>query len=762
MSIKEYHKLKLDGNYALAYKSLKSIVTSYEKYYGQVPLAFKQELTVAAELLGKKKGEGFSPRICIVTPCWQGDVSTAEKQAAWLSRINHCFDDHIYLYKSNGEAPPLTTLPNMQVLDIKKEYLSYSDRPHPAGPNICFYHAFLIAKEKGYDYFFWLEPDCIPTVKNWHKDFFDLSVEYPDEPIIGIPGGVGWSSEWKNHFAGNSLYSVPHLDVLNWQDFLDNCLDKSFDIWLSIQLGFINLGLPVIEDSDDGVIFGNIKFGYNLIKKPTKYLTCGYDHWRPQKFQSIEKTFDQCLSRKYKIYHSIKDPNIYSKLWVKENTRFSIIIFNYNYSTYLGSCLDSVLHQEYPSDKIEVIFVDDGSSDDSIVIARDYMRKFEDKGVEFKMIELTHGEDCPNYNQQRALKSAIPYVTGSYVCFLDSDDTFLPNKLRILNDFTGPNNRLIQHAAVKIDADGKEIGKLTNFTSNSVGLASYVETDKFNHYQPTSFLCLQTLYLKTIMPYMSYDKWTNTWLDVRSSRMAPFYGQVISSYQILGEYRLHGSNDSAKADNIDHRLQEQTFFVQSHIRNYLIGHSEYSQYLSLGDKFILKHRTTNGPNIIHADPSKKIELSNYFSFDASLSKNDIERVLSNIFVKQQLFLLEGNAECNLDSSRNKLPLMSSAKILTTTAFYQNLADPELCPDFDFDFLYIDDLSQDFYIRLIGIKKTYASAAIFMTKNVFVKICAKFSMSEINLLLGERLCFLPNQYDWDLVKSIVISKASKIN
>jgi glycosyltransferase involved in cell wall biosynthesis len=761
MKIKEYHKLKNVGDLRAAYNKLKSLLAYYESSYGEIPPAFERELTNITEL-AKKKGMIFStPKVCIVTPCWQGDIGTAEKQAAWLSRLNHCFEDHIYLYKSNGEQTPLTTLPNLQTLNIKKDYPAYSEKPHPAGPNICFYHAYRLAESMGYDYFFWLEPDCIPTVGDWMDSFINLTKECPTEPVIGIPGGGGWSSEWKNHFAGNSLYKVFELAKLNWQDFLDNCLDKSFDIWLSIQLGFVRLGPPVLDESEDGIIFGDKKFHYETIRKPTNYLTCGYDHWRPQKFQSIEKTFEQCLSRKYKIYHSIKDPEIYTKIWKKEDTHFSVVIFNYNYSLYLSSCLDSVLYQKYPSDKIEVIFVDDGSSDDSLKIVQNYSDKFDEQGINFKIIELVHGEFCPNYNQQRALKSAFPHISGSYVCFLDSDDTFLPNKLSVLNDFTGPSNRLIQHAAVKIDSDGKKIGDLVNFESNSVDLALYLKSDKFNHYQPTSFLCLQTMYLKTIMSHMSHDKWTNTWLDVRSTRMAPFYGQVISSYQALGEYRLHGSNDSSKVDNMHHRLQEHTFFVQSNIRNYLLKNTECYQYLSIGDKVIQKHRVKDGLNIIHADPSKATELSSYFSFDSLHSTSDIERVISNLFVKQQLFILENGKESNLNDYC-MLPSFSNAKNLVATTLYQKLSDPERCPDFKLDLLYIDELTQDLYIRLTGLKKLYGSAAIFTTRKTFMMLCAKFSMSEINLLLGEYLCFLPEHYDWIRFKNIVSSKASKIN
>lgn len=89
----------------------------------------------------------------------------------------------------------------------------------------------------------------------------------------------------------------------------------------------------------------------------------------------------------------------------------SIIIPIYNCEDYLRSCLDSVLSQSYSN--LEVILVDDGSTDGSYTICQEYAAR--DKRV--IVLQKTNGgpSSARNYGLNRA--------SGQYVAFIDSDDT---------------------------------------------------------------------------------------------------------------------------------------------------------------------------------------------------------------------------------------------------------------------------------------------------------------------------------------------------
>lgn len=95
----------------------------------------------------------------------------------------------------------------------------------------------------------------------------------------------------------------------------------------------------------------------------------------------------------------------------------SIIIPVYNAAVFLGDCIDSLLRQNYR--KLEIICVDDGSTDASSQILAYYQTKD-------PRIICTHQK---NAGQSVARNRGLEMATGEYVCFLDSDDFLIPNAI---------------------------------------------------------------------------------------------------------------------------------------------------------------------------------------------------------------------------------------------------------------------------------------------------------------------------------------------
>ena len=93
----------------------------------------------------------------------------------------------------------------------------------------------------------------------------------------------------------------------------------------------------------------------------------------------------------------------------------SVVIPCYNQANFLAEALESVLAQTYA--RVEVIVVNDGSTDDTVAVASRYER--------VRCISQLNG------GQGAARNEGLKHATGEYVLFLDSDDRLLPHALEI-------------------------------------------------------------------------------------------------------------------------------------------------------------------------------------------------------------------------------------------------------------------------------------------------------------------------------------------
>lgn len=98
----------------------------------------------------------------------------------------------------------------------------------------------------------------------------------------------------------------------------------------------------------------------------------------------------------------------------------SIIIPVYNVKDFLVDCLDSVINQSYKN--LDIILVDDGSTDGSGIICEEYARQD-------KRIRVIHQV---NQGLSAARNSGIEIMRGEYVYFIDSDDYIAKDTIEVL------------------------------------------------------------------------------------------------------------------------------------------------------------------------------------------------------------------------------------------------------------------------------------------------------------------------------------------
>jgi glycosyltransferase involved in cell wall biosynthesis len=136
---------------------------------------------------------------------------------------------------------------------------------------------------------------------------------------------------------------------------------------------------------------------------------------------------------------------------MRRDIKFSVVIPAYNAEKYISETLDSVQGQTYRN--YEVVITDDGSTDNTSEIIKNYFKNF--PGTHYKLIKQR------NKGIGGARNSAVKETEGDFVAFLDADDKWSNEKLETVYDYIERHSDvdLICHNEYLVK-DGKVISKL--------------------------------------------------------------------------------------------------------------------------------------------------------------------------------------------------------------------------------------------------------------------------------------------------------------
>jgi glycosyltransferase involved in cell wall biosynthesis len=125
--------------------------------------------------------------------------------------------------------------------------------------------------------------------------------------------------------------------------------------------------------------------------------------------------------------------------------KVSVIIPTYNREKFIGRAIESVLAQTYKN--FEIVVVDDGSTDNT----RKALEPFDGK------IKYIYQE---NGGSSSARNRGLQESTGEYIAFLDSDDTWTPNKLAVQLDILDKNKHtgIVYSKMLMFNEKGERIG----------------------------------------------------------------------------------------------------------------------------------------------------------------------------------------------------------------------------------------------------------------------------------------------------------------
>ncbi|MBW4473808.1 MAG: glycosyltransferase [Stenomitos rutilans HA7619-LM2] len=215
---------------------------------------------------------------------------------------------------------------------------------------------------------------------------------------------------------------------------------------------------------------------------------------------------------------------------MNRNLLVSIIVNNYNYDRFLKEAIDSALNQTYPH--IEVIVVDDGSTDNSCGVIAEYGDR---------ILPLFQ----PNGRQGAAFNNGFAHSNGDIIIFLDADDYLLPNAVECVVAAWKPDIAKVHYRLDVVDADRQPRG--FSYPQGGSSLASgevWRRLLQIGSYRgvPTSGNAISRHALAQVTPIPDeYRSVADDYLSV----LIPLYGEVVAISEPLAAYRLHTNNQWA-------------------------------------------------------------------------------------------------------------------------------------------------------------------------------------------------------------------------
>lgn len=235
-------------------------------------------------------------------------------------------------------------------------------------------------------------------------------------------------------------------------------------------------------------------------------------------------------------------------------TKVSIIVPVYNVEKYLKKCLDSLINQTLK--EIEIIIVNDGSTDNSELIIKIYTENYPDK---IKVINKENGglSDARNYG--------IPYATGEYIAFLDSDDYVeLDTYEKMYNKAKEDDSDLVECDFIWEYPDRKKVdtGKIYK---NKKEMLTYARVVAWNKLIKRSLIEEHKIEFPKGLRYEDVEFFY---------KMVPYYNKV----SFVKEPLIHYIQRSSSISNTQNERTKEIFTIMDNVIEYYKENNLYEEY----------------------------------------------------------------------------------------------------------------------------------------------------------------------------------------
>lgn len=302
---------------------------------------------------------------------------------------------------------------------------------------------------------------------------------------------------------------------------------------------------------------------------------------------------------------------------MKNQTLVSIIISNYNYERFLNKAIDSALNQTY--ENIEVIVVDDGSTDKSREIISSYGNRV-----------ISIYKD--NAGQPSSYNTGFASSRGEIICFLDSDDMFLPSKVaeivKIYNSYEEVGWYF--HSLKVIDENDNPLDIIItrDYSSCECDYRSFVEAGKIPPtVPPSSALCFKRSLLDKILPMPTAKVVPASDYYVKYMAVALSKGFILAEDLTL--QRIHGNNMATWRTDTQHMKAREQLFTGYWVRQ------QFPHFRKFGNKLVGLGMALNWCSG-NKDLENSIIIDNYFSYSSLIERIKIFFIAFYYYTKARI------------------------------------------------------------------------------------------------------------------------------
>lgn len=312
--------------------------------------------------------------------------------------------------------------------------------------------------------------------------------------------------------------------------------------------------------------------------------------------------------------------------------KVSTIIPVYNSEKYLRKCIDSVLNQTLR--EIEIILINDGSTDTSEQIIDQYVEKYPDKI--YKISKENEGQGV-------ARNIGLKYAKGEFINFLDSDDYIEKEMLEDLYNVAKERNSDIVICDYYEIINGKNVSKKqVRFSHIDISKAYILSVaGPCNKIIKTSLLKENDIKFPTNCIYE----------DFAVMPALPIYTNRIEYVEKPYYYYLIRENSSMRQSKKNSEKVKSIFYVLEYLENIFKSNNKFNEYKAEIEYLYIEHLLFSGcgrfinynnykENINSAIEVMREKYPNWRNNEYYKSKNRIYKITCNIFYSRNFILIK--------------------------------------------------------------------------------------------------------------------------